>query len=114
MTWPPQQDPACVQCGKPLGASPSEDFCSDPCQMAWHCKGANHAIVRPRIVRERAPQVPPATWPTLAIPHPDGGVTYARSAEEYQRYLEDTSPAEAPPEPRPPIWRRILGAPRPT
>lgn len=26
----------------------------------------------------------------------------------------DPAPAEEPPEPRPPIWRRILGAPRPT
>jgi len=68
--------------------------------MAWHSKGANHAIVRPRLQRPSpAPHVPPATWPTIPIPHPAGGITYARSREEHQRYLEDTAPAEEPPDP---------------
>lgn len=28
----------CQQCGKPLDASPSSDFCSEQCQQRWHEK----------------------------------------------------------------------------
>lgn len=28
----------CQQCGKPLDASPSVDFCSEQCQQRWHEK----------------------------------------------------------------------------
>lgn len=35
----------CQQCGNPLGASPSSDFCSEFCQGAWH---ANRVTV-PRL-----------------------------------------------------------------
>lgn len=36
----------CQRCGNPLGSSPSDDFCGERCQHAWHAK--------------RAPRVAPA------------------------------------------------------
>lgn len=35
------QATGCQQCGKPLGSSPSDDFCNEGCQTAWHA-GAEH------------------------------------------------------------------------
>lgn len=29
---------ACIQCGRNLGNSPSEDFCSEDCQQVWRAR----------------------------------------------------------------------------
>jgi len=34
---------SCTQCGKPLGCSPSDDFCSEPCQRRWMRASAHGA-----------------------------------------------------------------------
>lgn len=75
MTWP------CFQCHGPLGSSPSDDFCSDSCQTAWHSKHADHTMSRPR--------------PT-AVPHPLGGITYPVDPSQVGKWWEDHDPDPVP------------------
>lgn len=91
-------DETCVECGGPLGDSPSDDFCSPEHQERWHSKTAIHAIVRPasRAASYRIPYVPAATWPRPPIPHPAGGITYPASESDYRQWIEDTDPDPAP------------------
>jgi hypothetical protein len=56
---------------------------------------------RPAHARTEERAEAPEPWSTTPIPHPAGGITYARSPEEYQRHLEDAEPAEAPLPPAP-------------
>lgn len=37
----------CQQCGKPLGRSPSNDFCSESCQHGWAAKSADPPSPQP-------------------------------------------------------------------
>lgn len=126
MTWPPVPQPpggdTCAHCGLPLDDSPFEFWCSAPCQMLWQSKD-----LHTRITAWDTPPPVPASWPTTAIPHPAGGVTYARSKEEYQRYTAGAGPLPPAPESayppdavalpetkRPGPFRRIVNATRRT
>lgn len=35
----------CQECGKPLGRSPSDDFCSEICQRTWHARQGDEGVV---------------------------------------------------------------------
>ena len=37
-------NPMCAQCGQPIVASPSDDFCKDECQRLWHAARALPAL----------------------------------------------------------------------
>lgn len=37
----------CQQCGRQLGGSPSDDFCSEGCQRAWHAAHTEPLVNRP-------------------------------------------------------------------
>ncbi|MGB6161551.1 MAG: DUF3631 domain-containing protein [Pseudonocardiaceae bacterium] len=40
-------DRNCRQCGRPIGASPSPDFCSEDCQHTWHGQHAGTPLTAP-------------------------------------------------------------------
>ncbi|PWK81703.1 hypothetical protein C8D88_116114 [Lentzea atacamensis] len=71
----------CQQCGKPLGPSPSDDFCGEGCQHAWHVKRAQEPAFRTvdsaRLLEIRLhtqpPEVEPAAVPTA---YASGGVVW--------------------------------------
>jgi hypothetical protein len=100
----PEQTAGCRSCGRP----------EEGHGVRYVALFGEHVYTPPRDTRPahaRTTEAP--SWSTTPIPHPAGGVTYARSPEEFERHLEDTAPVEPPPEPgiavEPPWWRRILG-----
>jgi hypothetical protein len=59
-------DRDCRQCGHPLGASPSPDFCSEDCQHTWHDQHAGTPLAAPTETTPARPlgwlgQPPPET-----------------------------------------------------